>query len=78
METPLLLYAKVKLDNLGNDKVNEIRVIAFHKSDLKGKLELDKNLQITDMKVVARTYSFMERIRIGLSEVTKKTFQISE
>ncbi len=78
VETPLLLYAKVKLDNLGNDKVNEIRVIAFHKSDLKGKLELDKNLQITDMKVVARTYSFMERIRIGLSEVTKKTFQISE
>jgi len=70
VETPLLLYAKVKLDNLGNDKVNELRVIAFCKSQLKGKLEMDKNVQITDMKVVARTYTVMDRVRIGFSEVT--------
>ena len=73
VETPKLLYAKIKLDNLGTDKVNELRVIAFHRSQMK-KLDLDKTLQITDLKVVARTYTVMDRMRIGIAEVMRNTF----
>lgn len=73
VETPKLLYAKIKLDNLGTDKVNELRVIAFHRSQMK-KLDLDKTLQITDIKVVARTYTVMDRMRIGIAEVMRNTF----
>jgi len=73
-ETTRLLYAKVLLDNLGNDKVNEIRMIAFRKADVNA-LEIDKNLQVTDLKVVARTYTVMERVRVSILEV-KNIFQI--
>jgi hypothetical protein len=73
VETPKLLYAKIKLDNLGTDKVNELRIIAFHRSQM-NKLDLKKNLQITDIKVVARTYTVMDRMRIGIAEVMRNTF----
>ncbi len=73
IETPKLLYAKIKLDNLGTDKVNELRIIAFHRSQM-SKLDLKKNLQITDLKVVARTYTVMDRLRIGITEVMRNTF----
>lgn len=73
VETPKLLYAKIKLDNLGTDKVNELRIIAFHRSQM-NKLDLKKNLQITDLKVVARTYTVMDRLRIGIAEVMRNTF----
>lgn len=73
VETPKLLYAKIELDNLGTDKVNELRVIVFYRSQMK-KLDLDKTLQITDIKVVARTYTVMDRMRIGIAEVMRNTF----
>ncbi len=64
VESPLLFYTKVMLDNLGNDKVNELRIIAFRRTDA-DQLELGKTLQITDMKVVART-SVFDRLRIDM------------
>ena len=67
VETPLLVYSKVMLDNLGNDKVNEVRVIAFRKTDADD-LALGKTLQITDMKIVART-TVLDRLRISMDNI---------
>lgn len=67
VETPILVYAKVLLDNLGNDQVNEVRVIAFRRSDA-DRLVLGDTLQITDMKIVART-TFLDRVRIGVDTI---------
>lgn len=75
VETPKLVYAKVLLDNLGNDKVNELRIIAFRKSDIES-LKLDENLQITDMKVVARTGSVIDRLRIGVQTIENSVVQL--
>ncbi len=75
VETPKLVYAKVLLDNLGNDKVNELRIIAFRKSDVDS-LKLDENLQITDMKVVARTGSVIDRLRIGVQTIENSVVQL--
>ena len=61
--SPTLFYTKVLLDNLGNDQVNELRIIAFKQKDA-DQLVLGETLQITDMKVVARV-STIERFRIG-------------
>lgn len=60
--SPTLFYTKVQLDNLGNDQVNELRVVAFRQKDA-DRLVLGETLQITDMKVVARVTGF-ERLRI--------------
>ncbi len=76
LETNRLIYAKVLLQNLGNEKVNQLRMIAFRKSQL-NQLELDKNLQITDLKVVARTYAVMDRARIGIYDIMN-IFQLSK
>ena len=67
VETPLLVYSKVMLDNLGNDKVNEVRVIAFRKTDADD-LALGKTLQISDMKIVART-TVLDRLRISMGNI---------
>lgn len=63
VETPYLIHAKVLMDNLGNDKVNEIRLIAFRKTDA-DQLVLGKTLQVSDMRIVART-TILDRARIG-------------
>jgi len=75
VETPKLVYAKVLLDNLGNEKVNELRIIAFRKSDVDS-LKLDENLQITDMKVVARTGTVIDRLRIGVQTIENSVVQL--
>jgi hypothetical protein len=67
VETPLLVYCKVLLDNLGNDKVNEVRLIAFRRADA-DRLVLGKTLQISDMRIVART-TITDRFRIGMDFV---------
>ncbi len=68
LETPTLLYAKARLDNLGNDKVNDLRIVAFRRSDV-DRLELNENLQVTDIQVVARSFTVMDRLRLGIYEV---------
>lgn len=75
IETQNIINAKVRLDNLGNDKVNELRVIAFRKSQVED-LVLGDNLQITDKRVVARNMSVVERIRIGIQTMESSFKQI--
>ena len=65
-----LLYAKVNLLNLGSDVVNNLRFVVFRKSDLDA-LVLNENMQITDMEVIARRYTTLERIRITLNNVVE-------
>ena len=72
VETPLLVYSKVMLDNLGSDKVNEVRVIAFRKTDADN-LVLGETLQITDMKIVART-TVLDRLRIGTGYIQNSLY----
>lgn len=59
--------AKVDLHYLGNDKVNDIRIIAFSKKDAKN-LDI-KKIQVTDIQIVARPWTLGEKVKITINEV---------
>lgn len=71
------MYAKVTLLNLGSDKHNDVRLVLFRKSDA-ADLILGENLQITDLRIIAKPYNVFERIRIGLDNVLEAVPDISE
>lgn len=52
----LRLY-RLRLPFVGEDKPNHIRIVAFLKSEYKD-LSLDKNVQITDMKIVVQKQGY--------------------
>lgn len=68
VEGSFMLYAKVKLLNLGKDVQNDVRFIVFKKSDAQN-LVLGKNLQVTDLSIVVRNYTFVERVKVNLNNV---------
>ena len=64
----ILIYSKVKLETIGKDKPNDVRLIIFQKSNVK-KLVLNKNLQIVDKKIIVRNFTVLDRVRIGINDV---------
>ena len=63
----LVTNSTVDLKYLGSDKVNEVRVIAFRKSDAK-KLQLNANVQITDLEITVRPLGLIEKVKITYNE----------
>lgn len=59
------LKTTVDLEYLGSNKVNEIRIIAFRKNDIES-LEVDKNLQITDLNMSVRKWNPIEKLFIDI------------
>lgn len=68
VEGSIVLAANVDLLNLGSDKTNEIRMVVFKKGD--EKLELGKNLQITDMDITVNKLTVIERLKIEFNQFT--------
>jgi hypothetical protein len=66
VEGTFVFYTKAELLNLGSDKVNEVRFVIFKKGE--EKLELGVNLQITDMLIVVKNLTPIERVKIEFTQ----------
>jgi hypothetical protein len=62
------LNTVVDLENIGQNKVNEVRVIIFRKNDVDN-LVLDENLQITNFEITFRRWNPVERAFFELKQV---------
>lgn len=67
-EKPVIINSKVDLKYLGSDEVNEVRIIGFRKNDA-GKLSLNNNLQITDLKITVTPWNLIEKLKITYNKV---------
>jgi len=65
IEKPHYLSATVDLPYIGLNKVNELRIIIFRKSDA-ANLIRNKNVLVTDLEITLREWNLIEKVRILL------------
>lgn len=70
-EQPYYLSTTVDLEYIGLNKVNDVRIIIFRKSDA-GNLVKGGNVQIENLQISFRDWNFIEKVEITFKNLTGK------
>jgi hypothetical protein len=73
----IITNSKVDLKYLGVNKVNEIRIVAYRKSEA-GRLQLNNNLQITDMDITVSPWKLVEKIKMTYDQLVNTVNELTK